>query len=133
MTIEILTLADQIESDWLGELALMRKNGWTVAVHNDYRDSGVQKTFWLFTHPDGQWVKGEASSDAMAVYEAFCQTKLGFPTATTCSRCGGSLQPYSSGLACFSCPLFLEKNRWWRICCDEAHQHAYRCLIPDDR
>ena len=45
----------------------IRAQGWSVAVHNDYRLNGVVHTFWLFTHPDGYWVKGEGSSDTEAL------------------------------------------------------------------
>lgn len=40
-------------------LARLRADGWMVAVHNDYREDGMLKTFWLFTHANGRWVKGE--------------------------------------------------------------------------
>lgn len=55
----------------LGELLdQMRSLGWSVAVHNDYQQNGRKMTFWLFTHPSGRWVKGEGSSDAVALAEA---------------------------------------------------------------
>jgi len=38
-----------------------------VAVHNDYRLNGEAMTFWLLTHPDGRWVKGEGKTDAEAL------------------------------------------------------------------
>ena len=53
----------------------IRKAGWSVAVHNDYRLKGEFHTFWLFTKPI-EWfqnldiqasVKGEGRSDAEAL------------------------------------------------------------------
>lgn len=38
-----------------------------MAVHNDYRLNGVPHTFWLLTHPDGRYVKGEGRTDAEAL------------------------------------------------------------------
>jgi len=51
-------------------LARLRANGWTVAVHNDYRLGGAPMTFWLFTHSSGVWTKGEGSTDREALIEA---------------------------------------------------------------
>jgi hypothetical protein len=48
-------------------LTEMRRAGWSVAVHNDYLLGGVPHTFWLFTHPDGRYVKGEGTSDEQAI------------------------------------------------------------------
>lgn len=48
-------------------LDLLRANGWIVAVHNDYRQSGKQRTFWLMTHADGTYVKGEGDTDMEAL------------------------------------------------------------------
>jgi len=45
----------------------LRADGWSVAVHNDYRIDGRACTFWLLTHPDGRYVKGEGSTDAEAL------------------------------------------------------------------
>ena len=45
----------------------LRKLGWIVAVHNDYRYHGVDFTFWLLTEPGGRWLKGEGTSDAAAL------------------------------------------------------------------
>ena len=46
----------------------IRRLGWTVAVHNDYRLKGDLFTFWLFTK-DGRCVKGEGWTDALALTE----------------------------------------------------------------
>jgi hypothetical protein len=51
-------------------LARMRANGWVVAVHNDYQMDGEFYTFWLFTHPSGFWVRGEAKTDEQAIADA---------------------------------------------------------------
>lgn len=48
-------------------LADLRENGWSVAIHNDYRQDGRAMTFWLFTHEDGRWLKGEGASDEDAL------------------------------------------------------------------
>jgi hypothetical protein len=50
-------------SDRLREL---REAGWMVAVHNDYRQNGEARTFWLFTR-NGQAIKGEGSTDDEAL------------------------------------------------------------------
>lgn len=50
-------------------LALLRGAGWQVAVHNDYRQDGKLQTFWLLTHPDGRFVKGEGDTDEVALAE----------------------------------------------------------------
>lgn len=56
----------------------LRAAGWSVAVHNDYRLNGEPHTFWLFTHPDGRWIKGEGRTDAEAL--AACRAALPRPT-----------------------------------------------------
>lgn len=45
----------------------LRAEGWSVAVHNDYRVGNVRQTFWLLTHPSGRWVKGEGLTDEEAL------------------------------------------------------------------
>lgn len=45
----------------------LRLEGWTVAVHNDYRLNGLLHTFWLLTHPDGRYVIGEGRTDREAL------------------------------------------------------------------
>ena len=49
----------------------LRSLGWSVAVHNDYKLDGKSMTFWLFTHPDGRYIKGEGVTD----FEACTQAK----------------------------------------------------------
>jgi len=53
--------------EWVETLSKLRDAGWMVAVHNDYRLNGQSKTFWLFTHSSGRWIKGEATTDAEAL------------------------------------------------------------------
>lgn len=48
---------------------LLRQSGWSVAVHNDYRLNGLAHTFWLWTHPNGRWIKGEGLTDKAALAE----------------------------------------------------------------
>ena len=58
------------------DLVTLRRHGWRVAVHNDYTVNGEFFTFWLFTHKNsGQYVKGEAESDAGAL--AICRSAAG--------------------------------------------------------
>lgn len=45
----------------------LRAKGWSVAVHNDYRVAGQAYTFWLMTHASGRWLKGEGTTDAIAL------------------------------------------------------------------
>lgn len=52
----------------------IRAAGWTVAIHNDYRQDGFSHTFWLFTmkaeipgNGDGWYVMGEGRTDAEAL------------------------------------------------------------------
>lgn len=53
-------------------LAQLRRDGWRVAVHNDYRQDGEDFTFWLFTHDAGLFVKGEGRTDRDAI-AAVCE------------------------------------------------------------
>lgn len=48
-------------------LLALRRNGWRVAVHNDYTLSGVHMTFWLMTHASGIYAKGEGRTDEDAL------------------------------------------------------------------
>lgn len=71
------TLAGKTEPVAAGVLAQLRNDGWAVAVHNDYRLHGERKTFWLFTHPNGRWIKGEGATDAEAIAAASRSAMLG--------------------------------------------------------
>lgn len=52
-------------------LARLRKLGWEVAIHNDYRIEGERFTFWLFTHNhSGKFIKGEGKGDLEALSNA---------------------------------------------------------------
>ena len=51
-------------------IARLRNDGWCVAVHNDYRLHGSRMTFWLWTHPNGTWIKGEGLTDRDALEQA---------------------------------------------------------------
>jgi hypothetical protein len=49
-------------------LANLRRAGWTVAVHNDFRLKGEPHTFWLLTHEaTKRYAKGEGTSDLEAL------------------------------------------------------------------
>lgn len=62
-------LGDETELTKL--LAEIRAAGWSVGVHNDYRQGGKRYTFWLFTHQSGRFVTGEAPTDVEAIAKAF--------------------------------------------------------------
>lgn len=51
-------------------LKSIREAGWSVAVHNDYKLDGSSMTFWLFTHGNGRWIKGEGRTDVEAIEQA---------------------------------------------------------------
>ena len=53
----------------------LRDKGWAVAVHNDYRQDGARRTFWLFTKGD-RCVKGEGNTDREALDEVRRQVNL---------------------------------------------------------
>ena len=55
----------------------IRAAGWRVAVHNDYKLDCTPCAFWLFTHSDGRWIKGEGYSDAEALNK--CRDAIGLP------------------------------------------------------
>lgn len=56
----------------------LRLDGWTVAVHNDYRQNGKRQTFWLLTK-DGRCIKGEGPDDADALDQ--CRLAAGLKIA----------------------------------------------------
>jgi hypothetical protein len=58
------------DANIISMVAKLRGDGWSVAVHNDYRLNGQPHTFWLFTHANGRWIKGEGKTDADAVTQA---------------------------------------------------------------
>jgi hypothetical protein len=63
---------DNVELKPEDVLANMRRCGWRVGVHNDYRVNGHFMTFWLMVHPNGAYVKGEAATDLAAL--RICET-----------------------------------------------------------
>lgn len=64
-----------VDAVGLATLVRLRAAGWSVAVHNDYRQSGQPMTFWLLTHPSGVWAKGEGENDAVALAAVEAQTR----------------------------------------------------------
>lgn len=48
-------------------LESIHARGGMVAVHNDYMQDGERHTFWLFTFPDGTYLKGEGKTDVEAL------------------------------------------------------------------
>ena len=67
-------------------LSILRRKGWTVAVHNDYKVNGKSMTFWLFTSTvevslltgkaDGFYIKGEGETDVEALMQILQKLKL---------------------------------------------------------
>jgi hypothetical protein len=62
---------DKLRAAWPGDL---RAAGWSVAVHNDYRQDGKRYTFWLMVK-DGRALKGEGRTDGDALDEIRAQVK----------------------------------------------------------
>lgn len=56
----------------------LRKAGWRVAVHNDYRIVDDDMTFWLMTHESGIYLKGEGRTDMDALMEIDAQARKVF-------------------------------------------------------
>ena len=56
----------------------LREAGWAVAIHNDYWQNGIRRTFWLFTHRNGIWIKGEGNTDMEALMECDKQARQVF-------------------------------------------------------
>ncbi len=67
----------------------LRAAGWTVAIHNDYRQQGKHRTFYLLTHSNGFWVKGEADSDQAALVACRDEIERCYPYE------GGPPDPYN--------------------------------------
>ena len=68
-------------------LTRLRSDGWSVAVHNDYRQDGEPHTFWLLTR-DGRAVKGEGRTDEEALGECCRVAALEVPDdPERCSVC----------------------------------------------
>jgi hypothetical protein len=78
-------------------LECLRDGGWTVAVHNDYRVASAHFTFWLFTHPDGRYVKGEGPTDAEALDQVIWQA---FPNPASTPATPGDAAPTCDGPEC---------------------------------
>ena len=64
-----------MKSDLSKKLKTIRDKGWVVGIHNDYKLKGKFYTFWLFTHPNGNYVKGEAETDEKALDEVLTKLK----------------------------------------------------------
>jgi hypothetical protein len=69
---QTLNLAIEIIKSSSGKTALIqldsiRKKGWVVAIHNDYKVNGMPYTFWLFTKDPNLAVKGEGINDNVAL------------------------------------------------------------------
>jgi len=67
----------------------LRRDGWKVAVHNDYQLGGYDYTFWLLTKrfpEDGitRAVKGEGRTDSDALDQARLEVAKVTRAATDC-------------------------------------------------
>jgi hypothetical protein len=40
----------------------LRSKGWQVAAHHEFERHKQLRTFWLFTHPCGRWIKAEGAA-----------------------------------------------------------------------
>lgn len=126
-----MNLALVVETSWPQDLSRLRMMGWAVAVHNDYRQNGEKFTFWLFTHDDGRYVKGEGRTDGEAIYVALKATRIDDAvTPNRCRDCGMSTVPYKAGGGCVcpKCHICFERGKWWTVVCDDGHQHDLVCM-----
>lgn len=46
-----------------------------------------------------------------------------------CPWCSGPLHSTKTGLMCRACMVYYERDKWWRVSCDENHAHGEKCLI----
>lgn len=128
---DAVTLAEYIENTWTSDLATLRRNGWTVAVHNDYRLKDRPYTFWLFTNEKTrEYVKGEGETDAESVWKCVCLAKLDM-APTVCRSCQGSIDHYGDGTTayCHPCNIHYAKGLRFRANCTLVHVHDHRCLV----
>lgn len=72
---------------WASALAVLRDDGWSLAVHNDYVLDGRLRTFWLFTRRGGTSLKGEGAGDAQALREALSGCGLAQAAAAPATEC----------------------------------------------
>lgn len=66
--LEALAEQDMLKPQWLKTLSDMRRDGWSVVVHNDYKLHGERHTFWALAKGP-HMVKGEGPSDQHAFDE----------------------------------------------------------------
>lgn len=91
-----------------GLLDKLRKAGWSVAIHNDYILLGRKMTFWLFTHENGTYLRGEDATDIEALTSVCSRAFPEAPvskekdeapsrTQNLCDFCGGVFPPSEEG------------------------------------
>ena len=60
------------------KIALIHARGWVVAIHNDYRQNGRLRTFWLWTC-DEYAVKGEGDNNHAALDIVISEITIRYP------------------------------------------------------
>lgn len=75
-------------SDALTTLGNLRRCGWSVAVHNDYKIGKKSFTFWLMTREDGVFLKGEGKTDGIALDHIVAQLREMNDAEDRECRCG---------------------------------------------
>lgn len=71
----------------------LRALGWSVGVHNDFRQDGKTMTFWLMTFGQ-RCVKGEAETDAEALDQIRAALAQPSERATMCPEPGCVMPPH---------------------------------------
>ncbi len=122
------TLSELIAAEWPKDLATMRQFGWRVVAHYDEPKTTVPfVTTWAFER-EGRYVEASGGTDGEAIYHAMGRAELYDASVAHCPWCGNKLVQHATGLSCVACATYFEKGRWWRVSCNEAHSHDFRCL-----
>lgn len=114
---EILRLLTSAPAVLEAVLGGIRDAGWSVAVHNDYRQNGEARTFWLFTHSSGKWRKGEGRTDNEAIAAMLADLAGGELITATDDECCGQHRwntapdtPADQRPYCETCPRRIEEG-----------------------
>lgn len=91
---------------------------------------GILKADWSGYH-DGlcgeQIEDGPCDCKLNYLLRAATTVKL-YRSTMSCPFCAGPLKSYHSGIMCPVCKFYYERDRWWRVACDESHAHTKNCL-----